>query len=177
MLERDLIFTTVKLEVQDSDRVHGFQFVVPRSPSSLFSNRECCIIQAPVFEERLFALLHLHKELFPMLPLAVNVKHGLSVQFATAEVLCVQVCDVADNLLSAEKQRIEETDEQFLVHRSPKQLFETKVGVWVYVPVTNKTVLHHLPSPFFHKVTNFLPIFLTNNITIPHHRMESDVGL
>ena len=97
-------------EVQDADGVHAFQLVVPYSLWGLFADGEGGVVDAAVFEELLFALLHFYHEHLAVVVLAIDVEYGTAVVFLGADVFGIQVGDVL-YLLASVEQGVEKTDE------------------------------------------------------------------
>ena len=111
--------TVVHDKIKDADDINRLQTVVPFSPFALFADGKRGIIQAAVFEELLFAALHLHQDFFASLRLAIHIEHRPAVCLPRAEMFRIEIGQILDFLTPAE-QAIDETDEQFLVHLRPE---------------------------------------------------------
>ena len=98
---------------------------------------------ASVFEVFLVCLLHFDEELFPFLVFTKDVEHRLAFGSVFAGVFRVEIGEVFDDLLSV-KQRVEETDEQFLVDFRAKQFLEGKISVEVDVSFLRDGLVHIL---------------------------------
>ena len=106
-------------------------------------NRVGGVEDAAVFEVFLVCLLHFDEELFPFLVFTKDVEHRLAFGSVFAGVFRVEIGEVFDDLLSV-KQRVEETDEQFLVDFRAKQFLEGKISVEVDVSFLRDGLVHIL---------------------------------
>ena len=128
-----VFFTLGKVEVQEADGVDRVQVEVPVAATlCLLADGKRGIIYRAVLEELLVHVLHLHDELLATLVGAIHVEDGTASVGAVAEVLGVEVGDVAHRLLAVE-QGVEETHEQLLIELGTEEPLETEIGMGVYV--------------------------------------------
>ena len=121
-------------EVEHSHGIHLFQAVVPvLTFGGLLPYGVGGVEERAVSEVLLFALLHLNDETPAIISEAIDIEDGPPVAVAVAEVLAVQVLHISYLLLLVAKERVEETDEQVLVHRRAEQLLEPEVGAGIDV--------------------------------------------
>ena len=126
------IFIIRKHEIENPHGIDPFELEIPVTPLSLFTDGESGIKHTTILEIVLLRLLHFYNESFAGNVFAVHVENGLAVQHAATQLLAVAIGDVTYLLMPLEE-RVEETDEQFLVHFSAEKLLEAKVGIWVDV--------------------------------------------
>ena len=128
-----VLFTLGKVEVQEADGVDRVQVEVPVAATlCLLADGKRGIIYRAVLEELLVHVLHLHDELLATFVGAIHVEDGTASVGAVAEVLGVEVGDVAHRLLAVE-QGVEETHEQLLIELGTEEPLETEIGMGVYV--------------------------------------------
>ena len=123
-------------EVQYTYRVDIFKMIVPLALGNLLTDGVGGVVDAAVLEVKLLCLLHLDDDAATVCQTAIDIKDGLAVYDALAQVLGIHVGEVGDLGLVVE-QRIEETDQQILVQFRAEQLLEPKVGVRVDVPLAD----------------------------------------
>ena len=121
----------VQREVEQADRVDVLQSGVPRALRGLLAYGEGGVVDAAVLEIGLLCLLHLHDEAPAVARHAVHVEHCAPVAVAVAQLLAVEVLHVGYVQVLGCEQRVEEADEQVLVHLCAEQPLETEVGVGV----------------------------------------------
>lgn len=131
----------VKTEVQDADGIDALQAVVPLATGRLLADGEGGVVHATILEELLLTLLHLHQEMLTLLVHAIYVEHRTAVVLLRAQVLRVQVGDLAD-LLPPVQQGVQEADEQLLVRLRAEQSLEREVGVKIDVSLVNAFRAH-----------------------------------
>ena len=108
-------------KIQDTDHIHCFQFIVPDFPfNSLFPDRIGSIINTPVLEKLLLPSLHFYQNLFSFFIFTIDIKDSPAVSLFAAQMLCVQVGDILNDLLAVE-QGIQEANKNFFVQVGSKQ--------------------------------------------------------
>ena len=123
-----------KHKVQHPHGIDIIQMVVPLlTLHRLLTDGEGRVIDATVLEILLLSLLHLNDETAAVARHAVHIEHCAAVTVAFTEILCIQILNIQNLLLPPVEQRIQETDEQILVHLGTEQLLEAEVGVGVDV--------------------------------------------
>lgn len=98
----------------------------------LFADRKSGIIYSAVFEELLIDVLHLDNKLLATVVFAVNVEHGAARIAPVAQLLRIQISDVAHDLFAMEN-GVQKADKKFFVKLRTKQALETKIGMRIDV--------------------------------------------
>ena len=131
-----------ELEVQDCDHDHRLQIIVPFKPgfaarlsflldiqifsiSCLLVDRIARIIQGPLAEVLLIALLHLDDETAPVLTFASDVKNHFAVFLAHPVVLRRNKVHILN--LDIPQDNVQETDQHVLVRLRSEQSFEHEI--------------------------------------------------
>ena len=108
-------------KIQNTDHIHRFQFIVPDFPfNSLFPDRIGSIVNTPVLEKLLLPSLHFYQNLFSFFIFTIDIKDSPAVNLFAAQMLCIQVDDILNDLLAIE-QGIQEANKNLFVQVGSKQ--------------------------------------------------------
>ena len=122
-----------ELEVEDADGVYPLELEVPYPLHRLLLYGEGGVVDAPVLEERLVGVLHLHDDLLPPVVLALDVEHAVARVLHHPYVLVSGEGDIPYPLVAVQN-GVEKADEQVLVGLCGEKPLEAEVEAGADVP-------------------------------------------
>ncbi len=133
--------TLRKIEIQQTNSVNGVQVEIPVAAAlSLLADGKGGIVNRAVLEELLVDVLHLHDKLLAAVVLAVNVEDGTARVQTVAELLGVQVSNVAHVLLAVEY-GVQKTHKEFFVELRTEQTFETEISMRIDISLFHRCTI------------------------------------